>query len=351
VNLFTCENCGERVYFENVRCERCRRALGYWAPANEMFALTAAENGRWRNVAGDDYRYCANAAYAACNWLVPFTDEAASQLCEACAFNRTIPDIAVEKNRERWQRLELAKHRLIYSLRRLDLPLDNGHQRPRGLLFDFLAGHAEAGQEGPVITGHADGIITIDVSEADPAVRTQRRQQLGERFRTLLGHFRHEVGHYYWGVLVTAAALDVFHCEFGDATLDYAAALDAYYRNGPPTDWNERFVSAYASSHPLEDWAETFAHYIHIVDTLDSAGAFGIGLGPLPRGQRHEQPATFDSYRETDFDKLWTAWLPLTLAVNELNRSVGNDDLYPFVLSPGAIDKLRFAHGLIKQRR
>jgi len=350
VNLFTCEHCGQRVYFENVRCEHCKRALGYWPQTNEMFALTSNEDDTWTSEAGTQLRYCTNVAYAACNWLIePHAEADSQQLCQACAFNRTIPDIAVEKNRERWQQLELAKHRLIYSLRRLNLPLDNGHEEPGGLLFDFLAGHAESGQEGPVITGHADGVITVDVSEADAAVRTERRQQLGERFRTLLGHFRHEIGHFYFPRLVTGERLEAFHGQFGDETLDYSAALDTYYKNGPVPDWTERFVSAYASSHPHEDWAETFAHYIHIVDTLDSARAFGIGLRPLSKETRHEQPASFDSYREGDFERIWSAWLPLTLAVNELNRSVGNDDLYPFVVTPIAIDKLRFVHAAIKR--
>jgi len=65
---------------------------------------------------------------------------------------------------------------------------------------------------------------------------------------------------------------------FGDETTDYGAALGSYYREGPKPDWNRHYVTAYASSHPHEDWAETFAHYIHIVDTLDSARAYGIGL-------------------------------------------------------------------------
>jgi hypothetical protein len=213
------------------------------------------------------------------------------------------------------------------------------------LLFDFLSGHAEDGREGPVVTGHNDGVITIDVSEADPAVRTDRRQRLGERYRTLLGHFRHEAGHYYFPQLVTPKRVAEFRDLFGDETSDYAAALARYYRDGPAPSWNEQFVTAYASSHPHEDWAETFAHLLHIIDTLDSARAFGIGVSEGPA------PLPFDSYREREFERLWAAWLPLALAVNELNRSVGNDDLYPFVLTPASIDKLRFVHRLVMTRK
>jgi hypothetical protein len=307
-----------------------------------MFALTEAPHDTWTNAAGESFRYCANAAYAACNWLVtPDGCARAHIYCDACAFNRTIPDVAVECNLERWQRLELAKHRLIYSMQRLHLPLANGNEQAHGLLFDFLSGHAEDGREGPVVTGHNDGVITIDVSEADPAVRVDRRQRLGERYRTLIGHFRHETGHYCFPHLITSDLLAEFRDRFGDETSDYAAALERYYRDGPPPNWNEYFVTAYASSHPHEDWAETFAHLIHIIDTLDSARSFGVGVSEA------SVPLPFDSYRERDFDRLWAAWLPLTLAVNELNRSVGNDDLYPFVLTAASIDKLRFVHRVV----
>jgi hypothetical protein len=342
VNLFACERCGERIYFENSRCEHCGSTLGYWSPSNAMFALTEAGDA-WTNVAGESFSFCANAAYAACNWLVR-PDRSSATFCDACALNRTIPDVTVEANLERWQRLELAKHRLIYTVKRLNLPLANGHEEPHGLLFDFLSEHAEDGREGPIVTGHADGVITIDVSEADPAVRVDRRQRLGERYRTLLGHFRHEAGHYFFPHLVTPNVAAEFHELFGDETIDYAAALARYYQDGPAPDWNECFVSAYASSHPHEDWAETFAHMIHIIDTLDSARSFGVGVSEA-------SSLPFDSYRERDFNRLWAAWLPLTLAVNELNRSVGNDDLYPFVLTPVSIDKLRFVHRVVMRGR
>lgn len=353
MNLFSCQNCGQVVYFENVRCERCQRLLGFQSDTNAMAALTPLDNGVLRSERGDDVRYCANAAHGACNWLVSASSDP-SELCEACRLNRTIPDLGVSANLQRWQRLEIAKRRLVYSLRRLRLPLTSGHDRSGGLLFDFLSGHAADGHEKPVVTGHADGVITVDLEEADPAVRVQRRQQLGERFRTLLGHFRHEAGHYYWPSLVERRALWDFRSLFGDESADYSAALARHYGEGPPADWNQRFVTPYASSHPHEDWAETFAHYIHIVDTLDSARAFGVRSRPHVATASAETAECFvleapvESYREKDFDRLWRAWLPLTIAVNELNRSMGNDDLYPFVLPTPAIEKLRFVHRLIR---
>lgn len=343
---FACERCGQAVYFENVRCEKCQCALGYSTECNTMLSLESTTQDSWTAVSGGEFRYCANVRLGACNWLIRSDAPVEQTLCSACALNRTIPDVTIPENLERWRRLEFAKHHLVYSLRRLRLPMENGHNHEGGLLFDLLAGYAENGQE-PVTTGHERGVITIDVSEGDPAVRVERRQHLGERFRTLLGHFRHETGHYYFPRL-TAAAVGSFRELFGDETADYGAALETYYRDGPRPDWNQHYVTAYASSHPHEDWAETFAHYIHIVDTLDSAHAYGIRV----RSEAREDVSVevdLESYSEEHFDRLWELWVPLTIAVNSLNRSMGHDDLYPFVLPSRAIEKLRFAHHCIRE--
>jgi hypothetical protein len=344
---FTCERCSQAVYFENVRCENCHYALGYSADINAMVSLEPTNKNAWTDMSGKHHRYCANARFTACNWLFPAETTDEHTLCTACGLNRTIPDLSLAENRERWKRLEFAKHRLVYSLQRLRLPMQSGHVVEGGLLFDLLAGYAEDGQEKGVTMGHEDGVITIDVLEGDPAVRTQRRQNLGERFRTLLGHFRHEIGHYYFSRLTSAMGGVEFRELFGNETLDYAAALATYYREGPVPDWNNHYVTPYASSHPHEDWAETFAHYIHIVDTLDTARAYGIGL----RSETAHDAAVevdIDSYTEDNFDRLWDLWVPLTAAVNSLNRSMGHDDLYPFVLPSDAIEKLRFVHQCIR---
>ncbi len=313
-----------------------------------MLSLESTTQDRWAAAFGREFRYCANARLDACNWLIPYEAPAEQTLCTACALNRTIPDVTIAENLERWKRLEFAKHRLVYSLQRLRLPMENGHAREGGLLFDLLAGYAEDGQEKRVTTGHEAGVITIDVSEGDPAVRTERRQHLGERFRTLLGHFRHETGHYYFPRLTSSVGGPSFRELFGDETTDYGAALQIYYRDGPKPDWNQHYVTAYASSHPHEDWAETFAHYIHIVDTLDTAYAYGIGLRS-ETGQDVAVEVDVESYSEENFDRLWELWVPLTIAVNSLNRSMGHDDLYPFVLPSDAIEKLRFAHRCIRE--
>src|SRR5947209_1859191 len=207
------------------------------------------------------YRQCSNATqYQVCNWLVP--EDSPNRLCEACALNQVIPDLNVPGNQERWHKLEVAKRRVLYSLKDLGIPPGPTAVRKKapGLTFSFLA---DAGPGSKVMTGHNNGVITINIAEADDAAREQRRVSLNEAYRTLLGHLRHEVAHYYWLLLIQGSPhLDVCCKLFGDPSSDYAAALKTYYQNGPPADWRQHFISAYASAHPAEDWAETFAHYL-----------------------------------------------------------------------------------------
>jgi hypothetical protein len=351
MKLFECQNCGQLLYFENTRCERCGHVLGYLPDGAVLSALTPVDGDRWRPLSVPDQvqRFCANAAHEACNWLVPA--EAPDAFCHACRLNRTIPDLGAPEHLLRWQRLEAAKHHLVYSLLRLDLPLVSKFEDPAsGLAFDFLADAVPGSPDGPqVLTGHAQGLITINIAEADDADRERARQEMGEPYRTLLGHFRHEIGHYYWERLVRdGRLLDWFRTSFGDDRQDYGACLEAHHAEGPPADWQERFVSAYASAHPWEDFAETWAHYLHIVDTLETAVAFGLRVRPTAgRDPALATDIDFDPYRQNDFDALLEAWLPLTYAVNSLNRSMGQPDLYPFVLAPAVMAKLRFVHGLI----
>ncbi len=349
MKLFECQHCGQLLYFENTRCERCGHVLGYLPERAELSALEPLDGQRWRPLIAREQlrRFCANAAHDACNWLVPA--EGPSTFCQACRLNRTIPDLGTADHLFRWQRLEAAKHRLVYSLLRLGLPVVSKFENfQTGLAFDFLA--EPSWQDAPkVVTGHADGLITINLAEADDAERERIRKTMGEPYRTLLGHFRHEVGHYYWDRLVRDGVwLNAFREMFGDDRQDYATRLEAHHADGPPADWQERFVSGYASAHPWEDFAETWAHYLHIVDTLETAAAFGLRTAP----KAGDDPALamtieFDPYREQDFDALLKAWLPLTYAVNSLNQSMGQPDLYPFVLAPTVMGKLRFVHGLI----
>ena len=352
MRLFECQHCGQLLYFENTRCERCKHVLGYLYDRTDLSALTADGGDRWRPLVAPDetFRFCGNALFGACNWLVPA--ESSDLLCRACRLNRTIPNLDAPENILLWQRLEAAKHRLVYGLLHLGLPLASKFEdAEKGLAFDFLVGSDATFHEGPhVVTGHARGLITIDVAEADDAERERHRRDMAEHYRTLLGHFRHEIGHHYWERLVRNGRWHgTFRDMFGDERQDYGAALRRHYANGPRADWQEQYVSNYAGAHPWEDFAETWAHYLHIVDTLETADAFGLRVHPKTGGNSVlDMAIDFDPYCQSDFDALIKPWLPLTYAVNSMNHSMGQPDLYPFVLAPAVIGKLRFVHGIVR---
>lgn len=355
---FRCR-CDRPVFFGNSLCLGCHTPLGYEpgsarvAPLLPLPAATAGEAPLWRLHGDDDdapaYRRCANFDSAAgCNWLLPAAEaEAHAGLCRACRLNLTIPDQDVAANRDAWQRIEVAKRRLVSALLGLNLPVASRETEDpdHGLVFEFL----RSPPEGPrVLTGHANGTITLNIEEADDARREQIRNQLREPYRTLLGHLRHEVGHYYWDRLVWQSRwLEPFRAIFGDEREDYAAALKAHYVNGPRPDWPQAFVSSYASSHPWEDWAETWAHYLHMVDTLDTALSFGLDADNV---EVDTEPFAADVLDRPDpeFLSFVNAWIELSALLNEMSRAMGQSDFYPFVLSRAAVRKLHFVHGVVR---
>ncbi|GBQ86044.1 hypothetical protein AA0535_0919 [Asaia krungthepensis NRIC 0535] len=330
--------------------------MGYLHKVSDLSALEPGQKpGEWLPYeAGFDktpHVFCANRAYDACNWLLDPEEQAQGPYCFACQFNRTIPDLNDPKNLERWRKIEIAKHRLFHALIRLRLPLISRREDPEnGLAFDFL----DDGPDGssPVMTGHDNGLITLAVREADDDQREHMRVEMGEYYRTLLGHFRHEVGHYYWNVLIRdGGRLESCRAVFGDDRIDYQKALEAHYANPPSDSWRETHVSVYAASHPWEDFAETWAHYLHIVSTLETAWLYGIAIAPrTPESAQYSSPAlSADPYLELGFDEIMNAWLPLSMAVNSLNRSMGLQDFYPFVLTPAIRHKLAFIHEVIRE--
>ncbi|MEO7598452.1 MAG: putative zinc-binding metallopeptidase [Opitutus sp.] len=352
MKTFHCDVCGSLVFFENVSCVHCGHALGFLPDVLDLSAVELESAKIQRALApaagGRRYRVCANGQqHSVCNWLVP--EEEPDAFCASCRLNDVIPDLSVTGNQARWHRLELAKRRLVYTLLKLGLPTDRvpSENRP-SLRFRFLG--ETRGQPGP-LTGHEDGLITINITEADDDVREQRRVSLLEPLRTLLGHFRHEVAHYYWDRLIADSPwLDRFRQLFGNERADYGAALQRHYRHGPPIDWVERSVSAYASVHPWEDWAETMAHYFHIIDSLETAGGFGMSLRPKhPSARMMTADARKIAESHPGFEQLLATWFPLTYALNSLNRGMGLPDLYPFVLSEIAVSKLRFVHEVIEE--
>lgn len=353
MKLFSCTNCGNILYFENVSCTQCGLPLGFLPDRLRLAPLKEIGQGRWQPVGEPArYRMCPNYAnHRVCNWMVEADSE--QVFCVACDLNGTIPDLAVSGNQERWRAMETEKRRLIYAMLQLDLPVVPRRLDPAGLEFAFLAdAPASFNERDRVMTGHAQGLITINLAEADPAERERMREQMDEPYRTILGHFRHESGHYYWDRLIRDSDwLKPYRRLFGDETRDYAQALDRHYRQGPPSDWPERFISAYASMHPWEDWAESWAHYLLMVDALETAYQFGLSIRPRA-GNDHslDVEPDFDAYRASSFDSLLGHWLPLTLALNSLNRSIGHEHAYPFVLALPAIEKLRFVHRVVHAR-
>ena len=352
MKLFQCAKCFNPVFFENTVCEKCRSPLGYLSLQNTLSTLVERD-GAWKAAVDSQtfYRYCRNHEYGVCNWLVPAASE--KNLCIACDLNRTIPDLNRKGNLRSWQDIEIAKHRLVYSILRFGLPLQNKSEAPdTGLAFDFLSDERADRNQNSVLTGHANGLVTINIAEADSVHREQTREKMAEPYRTLIGHFRHEIGHYYWEKLVieNKINLQMFRNLFGDERVNYAESLGQYRQTGAPDNWREQFVTAYATAHPWEDWAESWAHYFHIVDTLETAHSFGICLAPnLPNLSVLNMQADFDPYDQSEFDAIVECYIPLTLAINSLNRSMGQPDLYPFVLPSPVLEKLRFIHQLLKQ--
>jgi hypothetical protein len=335
---FTCPKCGQRLAFENSVCLSCGSALGF--SLNEMALLviaSGADSEHGGAVDSSQYQLCANLHLAECNWLVQ--KESVGGLCRSCALTRTRPNDADTASLRAFAEAEKAKRRLIAELYELKLPIIDRDEDPQyGLAFDLLSSEFEK-----VYTGHHNGVITIDLAEGDDVHREQLRKAMDEPYRTLLGHFRHEIGHYYFYLLVDSSApySERFRDLFGDPHTDYQAALDRHYSQGAPAGWEKNFVSSYASMHPSEDWAETFAHYLHIRDTLDTAAAFGFAPAAATFERRTLGPSGFDTIIEM--------WLPLAWALNMVNRSMGKEDLYPFVLPGPVLQKMRFIHTIIDE--
>jgi hypothetical protein len=336
VRDFTCPNCGQRLAFENSVCLNCGSALGFSLPDMALLVIAPGQESEHAGaVDSSEYRLCANLHRAECNWLVE--KGPVVQLCTSCALTRTRPIDADVKAMAAFATAEKAKRRLIVELHELKLPIVGRDQDPNyGLAFDLLSSEAEK-----VFTGHDNGVITLDLAEGDDVHREQLRIAMDEPYRTLLGHFRHEIGHYYFYRLVGTSADNTaqFTELFGDPNADYQAALDRHYSQGAPPGWEKDFVSSYATMHPAEDWAETFAHYLHIRDTLDTSAAFGFAPSGATLERRTLGPSGFDTIIEL--------WLPLSWGLNMVNRSMGKEDIYPFVLPPAVLDKMRFIHTVI----
>jgi hypothetical protein len=334
---FACGTCRSLVFFENFMCVTCGSRLGFDRGAAELIVLDAGA------------RRCANREIAGCNWLAD--PESPDGLCGCCDLTRTRPNDADVAGLAAFASTEAAKRRLVFQLDHLGLPTTPRRVDPEhGLAFDLLSSAS-----APVTTGHDNGVITIDLAEGSDPHREALRVQLAEPYRTLLGHLRHEIGHWYWDVLVDGTPfLDRFRDLFGDEREDYATALAQHYGRADDREWTKTSVSHYAAAHPWEDWAETFAHYLHIRDTMQTAQAWGVRIeGPdLELDLAWNAQLAVDPADDAEtFDDLAQAWVAFTFALNAINRSMGHDALYPFVLPPRVLDKMRFVHVVVTSQR
>jgi hypothetical protein len=319
-------------------CLACGRALGY-VPARMLVCALEASDGHWVVADADDwlkYRYCENfEALVPCNWLL--ADDEQGTTCRSCRLTTRTAELSDDRLRLLWARAEAAKRYLLHTLNRLGLPLHSPAADGPVLAFALLASDPKE-PENQIITGHANGLITIDLQEADDATRERVRVEMEERYRTLLGHFRHEVGHFYFLLFIAGTHWEEpFRALFGDERTDYSATLAAYYRDGAPADWAQRHISAYASAHPLEDFAECFAHYLHLTDALETGEAFGLLPMLPPLGARG------------GFEARLRAFMELSVAMNALNRGLGLNDPYPFVMPAPVRAKLRLVDEILHE--
>lgn len=324
---FTCHVCGNDLFFENSLCVACGSALGY--ARAERAIVPVAGGGRYVDADGLVWWVCCNLNLSGCTWLAEHEGGA----CFSCSLTRTRPNDADAAGYVAFGEAERAKRHLVAELDDLGFVVRSKHEDPvNGLAFDLLSSSV-----GSVQMGHDHGVITIDVSESDPALRETVRVTLEEPYRTMLGHFRHEVGHYVeWQLVRGDDLIEACRDVFGDERASYQEAVERHYVAGPPPGWEAEFISTYATMHPFEDFAETFAHFLHIRDTIDTARRQGLVQAVGVAGQPFSELVT-------------EVWIPLALALNQINRSMGRDDLYPFVIPPVVLGKLDFVARLLRE--
>jgi hypothetical protein len=323
--------CGAALFFENSVCTSCSTPVRYHRPTARLVPVPAAT---YVDDQGLVWASCSNLGVVGCTWLAPVWNWGPPALCFSCALTRTRPADADAAGMAAFRVAEFAKRRVIYTLDRLRLPItprgSGPGQSTTGLAFDLLSSEQEK-----VVTGHHNGLITVDLAESDDVHREGLRISMAEPYRTVLGHFRHEIGHYYWALLVGGTDhVASFRALFGDERESYDAAIERHYAAATDTSWRTDHVSRYATMHPWEDFAEVFAHFLHITDTLQTAQAYGVAT----EGARAGEPFA---------ELVSRVWLPLTVGLNQINRSMGKDDLYPFVLHKTVIDKLCWVAELV----
>ncbi|GAA1732050.1 zinc-binding metallopeptidase family protein [Aeromicrobium alkaliterrae] len=323
MRAFTCSTCDNRLFFENSLCVSCGSALGYWRESADIVVVDA--DGRFVDPEGYVWHVCPNLNLTGCTWLTRLEGEP----CEACRLTRTRPADDDAIGLSQLPVAEAAKRHLLVELTRLGFGWVSREDDPEtGLAFDMLSSVDEN-----VVIGHEDGLITIDLAEGDDAHRAKVQAELAEPYRTMLGHLRHEVGHYMEALHVRGDRIQEARELFGNEEISYADEIERHYNEGPPADWAESYISTYATMHPFEDFAESFAHTLHIQDSVDTARWNGLIT---------VEPDAFSIFS----DLVTGVWIPLSTALNQINRSMGADDLYPFIIPPKVLAKLDFVDSL-----
>lgn len=347
MKIFQCGYCKQAIYFENRSCENCGHLTGFRDTDRIMLTFKPNSNVLISDREKTAYKYCKNHKLEVCNWVLP--ENSLEAYCSACQLNRTIPNLSNINYAENWKNLEVAKHRLVYQLQKIGLSLPSKLRQENGLCFDFVAKENNLN----LMTGHANGVITILIKEGDSVLREKTRKEMREPYRTLVGHLRHEVGHYFWEQLIqnNPKVLSKFRAIFGDESVSYPDALQNYYNTATQTNWQQNFISEYATSHPWEDWAETWAHYLHIMDMVETAYFFRLHVKPKGSSKELKTRVSFDPYNKKNFNEIIKTCVPLSFAVNSINRAMGIPDVYPFIISPKIIEKLNFIHLLLLEKR
>lgn len=328
---------------EYLECDACGLELGLHPPTLTMQpapAQGAQVDGAW-------WYPCSNRTWR-CNWLV--APDSGSGHCVSCRLTRARPDAQDTLALETLATTAVDKRRLLVQLAELGLPVTPWYARQGGLGFDLVSSRSDGGR---VVIGHANGIVTIDLAESLDAHRERLRVNLGEPYRTMLGHFRHEVGHYYEWVLVEQTGwIDECREVFGDERASYRDAIARHYREGAPSDWRERYISEYATMHPWEDFAECFAHYLHLHDTLTVASTGGLHLdGPAVVSSAGRVVRPRPDYTDATMAEVLADWLPLAAFFNRVNRAMGKGDLYPFGIVEEVARKLDLVHRVVVASR
>lgn len=304
--------CSARVFFNDHKCMSCGARLIY-DPGTDSFDVPRAVH--WSD------QPCVHATDWDCNWLRAQPDGR----CQSCALDLQVATAGADLTV-----FQAAKRRVVRQLLRLGFTPGVGAVAMR---FNLL----RSTPDEPVVTGHAAGLITLDVAEGEPARLAHAQTGLAEAYRAPVGHVRHEAGHWHWEAAIASnpPELEQFRELFGDERLDYAMALERHYQTPDNGWWRPIYLSHYATAHPWEDYAETFAHVLHMHAMLETARAEGF-----------TEATGAPSFQDT-----YDSWAALTIGLNEMARSMGTAEPYPFAPPLQAVRKIAFVDRLISQRR